>query len=129
MEDEDCNHSSQCHSWSKKEIDILLELVIENKNLLEGKYGLLVTEANKRDLQKSATVQDSLLDRRSISRRLTDSLRRCQDRLGTCTSLPYSLRRCQTVSQTGGAPAGNSYTVCDGAKTVYQTGEAPGRDS
>ncbi|KAH3835449.1 hypothetical protein DPMN_108796 [Dreissena polymorpha] len=48
MEDEDCNHSSQCHSWSKKEIDILLELVIENKNLLEGKYGLLVTEANKR---------------------------------------------------------------------------------
>ncbi|KAH3833469.1 hypothetical protein DPMN_106779 [Dreissena polymorpha] len=48
MEDEDSNDSSQCHSWSEKEIDILLELVIENKNLLEGKLGPLVTEANKR---------------------------------------------------------------------------------
>ncbi|KAH3702763.1 hypothetical protein DPMN_077789 [Dreissena polymorpha] len=48
MEEEDMNESSQCHSWSKKEIDILLELVIENKNLLEGKHGPSVTEANKR---------------------------------------------------------------------------------
>ncbi|KAH3754976.1 hypothetical protein DPMN_189657 [Dreissena polymorpha] len=48
MKDEDSNDSSQCHSWSKKEIDILLELVIENKNLLEGKHGPLVTVANKR---------------------------------------------------------------------------------
>ncbi|KAH3891869.1 hypothetical protein DPMN_015979 [Dreissena polymorpha] len=29
-------------------MDILLELVIENKNLLRGKNGPLVTEANKR---------------------------------------------------------------------------------
>ncbi|KAH3792260.1 hypothetical protein DPMN_145751 [Dreissena polymorpha] len=49
MEDEDSNDSSHCHSWSKKKIDILLELVIENKNLLEGKHGPLVTEANKRE--------------------------------------------------------------------------------
>ncbi|KAH3810851.1 hypothetical protein DPMN_139249 [Dreissena polymorpha] len=48
MEDEESNDSIQCHSWSKKEIDILLELVIENKKLLEGKHGPLVTEANKR---------------------------------------------------------------------------------
>ncbi|KAH3727919.1 hypothetical protein DPMN_053865 [Dreissena polymorpha] len=48
MEDEDSNDSIQCHSWSKKEIDILLERVIENKKLLEGKHGSLVTEANKR---------------------------------------------------------------------------------
>ncbi|KAH3831747.1 hypothetical protein DPMN_105017 [Dreissena polymorpha] len=33
----------------QKEIDILLELVIENKKLLEGKHGPLVTEANKRE--------------------------------------------------------------------------------
>lgn len=39
---------SQGLSWSKKEIDLLLELVIENKTLLEGKHGPLVTEANKR---------------------------------------------------------------------------------
>ncbi|KAH3754965.1 hypothetical protein DPMN_189646 [Dreissena polymorpha] len=32
----------------QKEIYILLELVIENKNLLEGKHGPLVTVANKR---------------------------------------------------------------------------------
>ncbi|KAH3737974.1 hypothetical protein DPMN_044575 [Dreissena polymorpha] len=37
MEDEDSNESSRRHSWSKKDIDILQELVIENKNLLEGK--------------------------------------------------------------------------------------------
>ncbi|KAH3805048.1 hypothetical protein DPMN_133345 [Dreissena polymorpha] len=48
MEDEDSNDSSQRHSWSKKEIDSLLELVIENKNLLVEKHGPLVTEANKR---------------------------------------------------------------------------------
>ncbi|KAH3727916.1 hypothetical protein DPMN_053862 [Dreissena polymorpha] len=48
MEDEDSNDSIQCHSWSKKEIDILLELVIKNKKLLEGKQGPLVTEVNKR---------------------------------------------------------------------------------
>ncbi|KAH3700798.1 hypothetical protein DPMN_075778 [Dreissena polymorpha] len=32
--------------------------------------------------------------------------------------LQETLRRCQTVSQTVGAPAGESKTVCDGAKTV-----------
>ena len=35
--------------WSKKEIDILLELVIETKNLLEEKHGPLVTDANLRE--------------------------------------------------------------------------------
>ncbi|KAH3734983.1 hypothetical protein DPMN_041443 [Dreissena polymorpha] len=79
--------------------------------------------------RQSVTVQDSLPDRRSTIRRLTDSLRRCQDRLGTCNRLPYSLRRCQTVSQTGGAHAGDSQTVCNGAKTVSQTSKAPARDS
>ncbi|KAH3856926.1 hypothetical protein DPMN_099521 [Dreissena polymorpha] len=48
MEDEDSNILSQCHLWSKKEIDILLELVIETKNLLEEKHGPLVTEVSKR---------------------------------------------------------------------------------
>ncbi|KAH3700750.1 hypothetical protein DPMN_129594 [Dreissena polymorpha] len=48
MKDEDSNDSWQCHSWSEKEIDIIRELVIENKNLPEGKHGPLVTEANKR---------------------------------------------------------------------------------
>ncbi|KAH3772458.1 hypothetical protein DPMN_173796 [Dreissena polymorpha] len=48
MEDEDSNDSIQCHSWSKKEKDILLEIVIENKKLLEGKHGQMVTDANKR---------------------------------------------------------------------------------
>ncbi|KAH3823775.1 hypothetical protein DPMN_125597 [Dreissena polymorpha] len=48
MADKDCIDSSQCHSWSKTEIDIFLELVIENKNLLKGKHGPMVTEANKR---------------------------------------------------------------------------------
>ncbi|KAH3784788.1 hypothetical protein DPMN_162859 [Dreissena polymorpha] len=38
----------ECHSWSKQEMNIILELVIENKNLLHGKNGPLVTEANKR---------------------------------------------------------------------------------
>ncbi|KAH3871510.1 hypothetical protein DPMN_034713 [Dreissena polymorpha] len=49
MEDEDSNDSIQYHSWSKKEKDILLEIVIENKKLLEGKQEPLVTEANKRE--------------------------------------------------------------------------------
>ncbi|KAH3896280.1 hypothetical protein DPMN_020455 [Dreissena polymorpha] len=48
MEHEDSNESSRCHSWSKKDIDILQELVIENKYLLEEKHRPLVTEANKR---------------------------------------------------------------------------------
>ncbi|KAH3715308.1 hypothetical protein DPMN_058014 [Dreissena polymorpha] len=48
IEYDDGNDSSQCHSWSKKKIDSLLELVIENKNLLEVKHKQLVTEANKR---------------------------------------------------------------------------------
>ncbi|KAH3851262.1 hypothetical protein DPMN_093742 [Dreissena polymorpha] len=59
----------------------------------------------------------------------SDSLQRSQDRLGTCARLPYSLRRCQTVSQTCRTRAGDFQTVCDGAKTVSQTGEAPARDS
>ncbi|KAH3738453.1 hypothetical protein DPMN_045087 [Dreissena polymorpha] len=79
------------------------------------------------------------------SRRLPDSLRWCQDRLDTCRRLPDSLRRCKTVSQKDGAPAEDSKTVCDGAKTVWvpaldfhslrrgqtvsQTGEAPAGDS
>ncbi|KAH3886562.1 hypothetical protein DPMN_010573 [Dreissena polymorpha] len=41
-----------------------------------------------------------------------------QDRLDTCRRLQDSLRRCKTVSQTGGAPADDTQTVCDGAKTV-----------
>ncbi|KAH3844671.1 hypothetical protein DPMN_086931 [Dreissena polymorpha] len=72
----------------------------------------------------SRRLPDSLRqcqDRIDACRRLPGSLRRCQDRLGTCTRIPYSLRRCQTVSQTGGAHAGDSQTVCDvldGAKTI-----------
>ncbi|KAH3728479.1 hypothetical protein DPMN_054436 [Dreissena polymorpha] len=38
--------------------------------------------------RQSATMQDSFPDRRSTSRRLQDSLRRCQDRMGTCRKLP-----------------------------------------
>ncbi|KAH3737244.1 hypothetical protein DPMN_043826 [Dreissena polymorpha] len=47
------------------------------------------------------TVQDNLSDRRG-------TLSRTQD----------SLRRCQTVYQTGGAPAGDFQTVCDHDKTI-----------
>ncbi|KAH3860826.1 hypothetical protein DPMN_023749 [Dreissena polymorpha] len=45
---EDSNILSQCHLWSKKEIYIFVELVIETKNLLEEKHGPLMTEENKR---------------------------------------------------------------------------------
>ncbi|KAH3827740.1 hypothetical protein DPMN_129681 [Dreissena polymorpha] len=43
------------------------------------------------------------------------------------------MRRCKTVSQTGGAPAGDAQTVCDGANTVrvhaldiYKSATVPG---
>ncbi|KAH3738457.1 hypothetical protein DPMN_045091 [Dreissena polymorpha] len=127
MEDEDSNDSSQCHSWSKKERDILLELVIENKNLLGVKHGPLVTEANKRkkwqdivaainacgvalrtaDTCNKATGHKEECARLTTRRvkgtkRLPNSLRRCQDRLDICRRLPDSLQWCKTVSQTGG---------------------------
>ncbi|KAH3700895.1 hypothetical protein DPMN_075876 [Dreissena polymorpha] len=35
---------------------------------------------------------------KGTSRRLPDSLTRCQDRLDTCRRLPDSLRQCKTVS-------------------------------
>ncbi|KAH3737333.1 hypothetical protein DPMN_043916 [Dreissena polymorpha] len=38
------------------------------------------------------------------SRRLPDSLRRCQNRIDTCRTL----RRCKAVFQNGGAPSGDS---------------------
>ncbi|KAH3866174.1 hypothetical protein DPMN_029231 [Dreissena polymorpha] len=81
----------------------------------------------------SATVPDSLPDRRGTYRRLPDSLRRCldslPDRLGTCKRLldrdPDTLfdgANSQTVpdvSKTIKEPSGESLTVCDGAKTVW----------
>ncbi|KAH3720764.1 hypothetical protein DPMN_063668 [Dreissena polymorpha] len=118
MEDKDSNDSSQCHSWSKKEIDMLIEIDNENKNLLEGTQGPLVTEANK-----PKKWQDILavINACGVGLRTADtySLRRCQDRIDTCRRLPDSLRRCKTPSQTGGAPAGDTQTVCNGTKTVW----------
>ncbi|KAH3707568.1 hypothetical protein DPMN_066978 [Dreissena polymorpha] len=84
----------------------------------------------------SATVPDSLSDRRGTCRRLPDnrrgtckrlldSLRRCQDHLGTYRRPRDSLRRCRKVYQTGDAPAGDSQTVCNDIMTVW----APGGDS
>ncbi|KAH3792259.1 hypothetical protein DPMN_145750 [Dreissena polymorpha] len=63
----------------------------------------------------SHTLPDNKPDRRVTSRRLPDSLRRCQDRqgtrlpeslrrckdrLGTCKRFPISLRRCERLSGT-----------------------------
>ncbi|KAH3728638.1 hypothetical protein DPMN_054597 [Dreissena polymorpha] len=53
------------------------------------------------------------------NRRLPYSLRMCEDRIDTCRRLPDSLQWCKTVSQTGGSSVGDSQTVCDGAKTVW----------
>ncbi|KAH3854687.1 hypothetical protein DPMN_097235 [Dreissena polymorpha] len=50
--------------------------------------------------------------------RLTNIIRRYQDRVGTCRRLTENLRRCPTVRQTGGAPAGDSQTACNGATSL-----------
>ncbi|KAH3851266.1 hypothetical protein DPMN_093746 [Dreissena polymorpha] len=57
------------------------------------------------------------------ARRLPDNMRRCQDRLGTCKTIPDSLRRFQKVSHSSWTPAGDSKTVCDGAKTIWAAAE------
>ncbi|KAH3840445.1 hypothetical protein DPMN_113894 [Dreissena polymorpha] len=90
-------------------MDILLELVIENRNLQQGKNGPLVTEANTRkkwqeivaainacglalrtaDTCKKATGHIKECTR--LTTRHVQGTRSSQDRLGTCTRLPYSL--------------------------------------
>ncbi|KAH3720763.1 hypothetical protein DPMN_063667 [Dreissena polymorpha] len=79
---------------------------------------------------------DALSAPNTPARRLPDNLQWYQDRLGTCRTIPDSLRRFQNVSQiiwetprqcamvsvskSGGAPAGHSQIVYDGAKTVWE---------
>ncbi|KAH3845133.1 hypothetical protein DPMN_087406 [Dreissena polymorpha] len=62
----------------------------------------------------SQTVLDSLPDRRApvVTNRQSATVPRPSGRLQD------TLRRCKTVSQTVGAPAGDSQTVCNGAKTA-----------
>ncbi|KAH3698426.1 hypothetical protein DPMN_055168 [Dreissena polymorpha] len=43
--------------------------------------------------------------------------------MGTCRTIPDSLRRFQTVFQISWAPAGDFKTVCDGAKTIWAPAE------
>ncbi|KAH3857662.1 hypothetical protein DPMN_100273 [Dreissena polymorpha] len=68
---------------------------------------------------------DALSAPKTRARRLPDTLRRYQDRLGTCRTIPDSLRRFQKVSQTSWAPAGDSKTFCNATKTIW----APAKDT
>ncbi|KAH3810854.1 hypothetical protein DPMN_139252 [Dreissena polymorpha] len=73
----------------------------------------------------SATLPDSLSDRRGTCRRLPESLRRCQDRKNTYRRFPDCLRMCQTVFQTDRAYARDSHTFYDVPKLSGQLQETP----